>query len=80
MGALDSFLNEEEHKSDTKDSETIKTPLTKEQEESLIRTELRNTNNILRTIEGHLSWIALAAVLSIAMAVISILWILSNVF
>ena len=53
-GALESFLNKEEHKKDTKDSETIKTPLTKEQEESLITNELRNINKELGVLNKNM--------------------------
>ncbi|MDP7591036.1 MAG: hypothetical protein QGG08_05400 [Candidatus Poseidoniia archaeon] len=83
MGVLDSFLNTaegeprsaivSENEDHTKNSEPTKTPLTKKQEESLISNELRNTNQILKVMEGHLAWLALAAILSIAMLVIAIL-------
>ena len=62
-----------------KNSEKIKIPLTKEKEESLITplslitNELRNTNKILKIIEGHLLWLAIAAMLSIAMVIITII-------
>ena len=87
-GVLDSFLTTtegeprpaivSENEDHTKNSETIKTPLTKKQEESLISNELRNTNRILKVMSDYLAWLALAAILSIAMLVIAILVTLAH--
>ena len=67
MGALDSFINQEDKN---------KTPLTKEQKESLIANELRNTNKVLNVMEGHLGIIALWAMFSMILTIIGIfLWI-----
>ena len=87
-GVLDSFLTttegeprsaivseNEDHK---KNSETTKTPLTKKQEESIISNDLRNTNKILKVMSEYLAWLALAAILSIAMLVIAILVTLAH--
>ena len=70
-----------------KNSEKIKIPLTKEKEESIITkekeesiitNELRNTNKILNIIEGHLFWLATAAMLGIAMMIITIITLIAG--
>ena len=52
--------------------------ITKEKEESLITNELRNTNKILNIIEGHLFWLATAAMLGIAMMIITIITLIAG--